>query len=253
MKLHLVIERIRYAKETFTVAEGRAEATPDEPLSPQVPQTSFAIVGALGSVEPNDLIEAEGAFTSHNRYGLQFQVTRAVPVVGGTIQSLSAFLTKMPGVGPTTARAIIQHFKSDRKEILRVMAEEPSRLAEVPRLNVERAQAIHEAYLAAGELRETQEWLVGLFVSDAVIAAAFEAWGSDTRARLREDPYALMELRGIGFVKADEIALSRFRIYPQDPRRAAAATLYLLEQAEAEGHTWTALYDLVGHPPLQGL
>ena len=69
-------------------------------------------------------------------------------------------------------------------------------------------------------------------------------WKSEDRAYVfnpEGDPYRLTDLPGFGFKKADIIAL-KLGVPPDSPKRAAAATCYVLEQAaQKEGHTWLPL------------
>jgi exodeoxyribonuclease V alpha subunit len=61
--------------------------------------------------------------------------------------------------------------------------------------------------------------------------------GDARKEMLKENPYALTRVRGLGFLKVDKIAMW-MGISPTDPKRAAAATVYVLEEASNEGHTW---------------
>ena len=66
-----------------------------------------------------------------------------------------------------------------------------------------------------------------------------------------EDPYQLMTLGGVAFLRADGIARKLTHtdgtqmIASDDPRRLAAATLYLIETVERQGHTWSTIDDLL--------
>lgn len=226
------------------------QSTENLPVTPTAP---FSAVGNVGKVEVNDLLELYGSFDNHPRWGLQFKVGRAVRVVGGTMQSLRAFLARLPNLGNTRSEAIIQAFDNDREEVLRVIEHEPERLTVVKGITIERAKEIQAAFAESANLREVNMWLAGLELGESLAASILDEWGKEARQYLEEDPYRLMELRGVGFRTADEIALSKFRIHHHDPRRAAAAVLFLLEQEEGEGHTWTPLAELVGHAPIQGL
>lgn len=54
-------------------------------------------------------------------------------------------------------------------------------------------------------------------------------------AELRADPYQLQELHGVGFLKADAVALA-IGMKPTDKHRIQAGALYVLGLAESEGH-----------------
>ena len=56
-------------------------------------------------------------------------------------------------------------------------------------------------------------------------------------ATIRADPYRLTELHGVGFITADKIA-SSVGVDPASPRRAHAAIVHLLREAEGDGHSF---------------
>lgn len=61
-------------------------------------------------------------------------------------------------------------------------------------------------------------------------------FGADLDDVLRSDPYKLTAIESIGFLKADAAAL-HFGMRRADPLRQAAAAVYVLRQAETEGHS----------------
>lgn len=70
---------------------------------------------------------------------------------------------------------------------------------------------------------------------------------------LRERPYELARIEGIGFAKADTIAL-HLGLSPQAPIRAQAASLHVLrEAAQREGHTRLPYAELVARAGEYGL
>ena len=64
--------------------------------------------------------------------------------------------------------------------------------------------------------------------------------------KIKENPYILSsEVKGIGFKKADEIALS-YGIKKNDPKRIQAYIIYALSEIEnKDGHLWITMSDLV--------
>lgn len=241
-------------KEGWMVASVTLDLESEQPANlPVYPNVPFDVSGTLGVVESGDLLEVVGTFENHAKWGTRFKASTAVPIVGGTLRSLAAFLTELPHIGPTTAKAIIQHFDQDRKAVLDAIENHPELLTGVRGVTPERAEAIQAAYRdGAPDLREVSIWLAGLELGEATTANALKTWKGDAKNVLAADPYRLMELRGLGFLKADELALSRFKIARDDPRRLTAAVLYLLTEEEGEGHTWTPLTDFIGHAPVAG-
>lgn len=253
--IRVQIQRVKFARKdgSFSIAVSTFDRDQDISTAPYDYDMPFDVAGAIGEVQVGDLIEAYGHWDHHETYGWQFKATRAAQVVGGTLQALRAFLTRLPNVGRQRAYDIIQHFGSDRQAVLDAIEHAPQKLTAIAGITPERADEIQQAYLEAGDLREVSIWLAGLQLGEATTANILDEWGTQARQVLEENPYNLMELSRIGFRRADELALGRFKIHGHDPRRAAAAVLFLLQEEEDEGHTWANLHDLVGYPPAEGI
>ena len=104
------------------------------------------------------------------------------------------------------------------------------------------AAAAAESWQASRAIRDLHVLLAphGL----AHLAAAIHTrFGDRSTAILHEDPYRLTEVDGVGFARADRIALAA-DVPPESPRRAQAAALYALAEAEQQGHTNLPLAEL---------
>ena len=64
-------------------------------------------------------------------------------------------------------------------------------------------------------------------------------------AILHEDPYRLTEVDGVGFARADKIALAG-DVPPESDRRAQAAAVFALAEAEQQGNSYLPLEELAG-------
>lgn len=62
--------------------------------------------------------------------------------------------------------------------------------------------------------------------------------------RVKENPYCLTEIRGIGFKKADAIAL-KMKFDKQSPHRIRSAIQYILEEQSGNGHTYVEIKELL--------
>lgn len=250
LALRVVVERTKHSRGDWSAVQVHLDPESAADYAalglPVVADYPFTASGTL-AVRPGDLVELHGTFEMHAKWGPQFKVAVAQPVVSGSLQSLAAFLESLPQIGRVRAEAIIAHFKT-RRAVLAAL-EGGDALCAVAGLNAERAADIHAAYATEGAaLRNTHEWLAGLLLGEALTAAVLKRWRAGARAILEGNPYKLMGLAGVGFRRADEIALKTFQVGPQDVRRAVAAVRYLLEEEEQEGHTWTLLEALVGYP-----
>lgn len=67
---------------------------------------------------------------------------------------------------------------------------------------------------------------------------AFLTFGESTEEELKENPYILMVLEGVGFTKADVIAKNAFSIKDEDPRRQRALILKTLTDHTSLGHSF---------------
>jgi hypothetical protein len=224
------------------------QETKDFPIDKAMP---FSISGRVGEIRVGDLLDVYGSWNNHPKYGWEFKAISAAKVVGGTLQALKSFLAKLPHVGPVTAAAIIQQCGGTRVAVIEAIQSDPERLTVVKGITIERAKEIQEAFNGAKDLRESAIYLAGLGLPEGLTAKILDEWGKSAKQTLSENPYNLMDLSGVGFQRADEIALGRLGIHAHDPRRAAAAVLHvLIEQEEGfdGGHTWTDLEELTGKP-----
>lgn len=245
LELRVKVMRVRFVKPdgSWTVTEALLDdmqAPADSPLREGEP---FSLVGALGSVRVDDLIEVFGNFQHDPKWGWQFIAQRAIAVVAGTEQSLRAFLARFPHVGKKRAEQILRKLGS-REAVVEALEKDPLALTVVDGITEERARAIAAAYLELGDLRESAKFLAGLELGEGLTAQILDRYGADAKQVVSEDPYQLMELPGIGFKRADDLG-RRLKIPANDPRRLAAATLFLLEETESDGHTFATVNDLL--------
>ncbi|MFD8707654.1 helix-hairpin-helix domain-containing protein [Kitasatospora sp. NPDC059648] len=88
-------------------------------------------------------------------------------------------------------------------------------------------------------LRATAEVLTSGGAPAELAAAAVAEFGEDAAERLREDPWAVLALPGVRPEHADHFArgLLGASVGPDDPLRARALVVWLLEQAALRGHS----------------
>jgi exodeoxyribonuclease V alpha subunit len=206
-------------------------------VSLKVPGQALAVtaVGRLPAPAVGEEVELVGEYRNHPRFGLQFQVSeyRAKPpsTEAGLKRYLGSGLVK--GVGPVLAGRLVEAFGD---QVLKILDEEPDRLADVPGLGPVRRESLITAWRTSNELRELSGLLSAYQLGPALAVKILKRYGPDAARIVREDPYRLgLEIHGVGFLTADKVARSQ-GIAPDAPARLEAALIHRLEEAVLRGN-----------------
>ena len=233
-----VLERITYANEEtgYTIARVATERTGPDLLT---------VVGPLLGAQVGESLRLTGRWSSHPKYGKQFQVHSYTTVLPATIQGIRRYLGSglIKGIGPTMAERMVAHFGTD---ILSIIEEQPGRLVEVHGLGPKRTQRIADAWEEQKAIKEVMVFLSGIGVSTSLAVRIYKAYADDSISVVRSEPYRLAsEVWGIGFKTADTIAQA-VGIPHDSPERIKAGLQYTLSQAADNGHCYLPEPDLIG-------
>ena len=228
--LEAVLERLTYVNEDtgYTVARVATSRGGDELLT---------VVGALLGAQPGESLRLVGRWSSHPKFGRQFEVESYTTVLPATIQGIRCYLGSglVKGIGPVFAERIVAHFDLDT---LRVIEEEPGRLIEVPGLGPKRTAKITAAWAEQQAIKEVMLFLQGVGVSTSIAVRIFKQYTDESIAVVRNEPYRLAaEVWGIGFKTADTIAQA-VGIPHDSPERVKAGLQYTLSVATDDGHCY---------------
>ncbi len=205
------------------------------------------LAGPLGHVGAGDQLVVAGDYTEHARYGPQFQVETFRSALPRTADGVALWLrTRVPGIGPTFARAIVDHFGAE--SVFGELDRDPERLREVrtkagravSRKSGDRAIA---AWRQVATIREVETFLFGHGIAAGLAGRLVRQYGDDVVEVLTHDPYRLIELPRVGFKTADRIARS-LGVELDHPQRLRAGLRFALEEAEADGNTFLPLDEL---------
>ena len=209
-----------------TAVERRWTSAPNE----------VAVVGVMPGVEVGQTVECGGTWELDAKLGPRFRATWYKPSLPKGRRGMEAYLASgaVPGVGPKTAERIVAQF-GDRT--FDVLDETPARLAEVPGLGRKNLQRIADGWRRARGDRELVAFLGEHGISPGLAPRLSKVYGGNALAIVRANPYRLTgEVRGIGFLRADEIA-RQIGIAPDAPERIDAALVHVLQRQSEEGHT----------------
>ena len=193
------------------------------------------VVGPLGHLTEGQHLQLEGAWTDNPPYGRQFKVKRFLVEDPRTLKGLERYLSSgaVRGLGPEFARRVVSTFGL---ETLRIIDQEPERLREVKGIGPKRLNEIKEHWARDQEHRELAVMLRGYGIGAGLVSRIVDRYGRDALNVVTRDPYRLAaEVRGVGFRTADVIARS-MGVAVDNPARIEAAGLYVLGEAEDEGH-----------------
>ncbi|MGH7772055.1 MAG: SF1B family DNA helicase RecD2 [Candidatus Binatia bacterium] len=224
------------SKITYQDPEGRYTVARLEIDGSQV----VTVVGEIFPIDEGEEIKVSGSWKVHPRYGLQFQVERWEKLEPATLEGIQRYLGSglIKGIGPNYARRLVSAFGLDT---LRVLSEEPQRLREVEGIGEIRAKRILHAWEEQKGLREVMVFLQGHGVGSSLALKIYRAFGSETVAKVKENPYCLArEVYGVGFVLADRIAAT-MKISGDFPLRVQAGLLHVLRKFSDEGHCFLPL------------
>jgi exodeoxyribonuclease V alpha subunit len=203
--------------------------------------------GALGHVVAGESIVVAGAVERHARYGWQFSVESFRSTLPHTAEGVALWLRRrVPGIGPTFARAIVEHFGAEH--VFAELDRDPERLREVrtkagraiSRRAIERAV---EAWREVAAIREVEAFLFSHGIGAGLAARLVRTYGTDVIAVLEDDPYRLTEVPRIGFRVADGVARS-LGIELDAPQRLRAGLLFVLGEAAGNGNVFLPLPEL---------
>lgn len=202
-------------------------------------------VGVFSYISEGELIEAQGSYTEHATYGKQFKVETYQIKIPQDTAALERYLGSgaIKGIGAALAARIIRHFGADT---LRIMEEEPERLAEIKGISSRKAQEIGVQLAEKSEMRNAMIFLQQYGISLALGAKIYNQYGDTMYQVLQENPYKLAEdIQGVGFKIADEIA-AKAGIAGNSEHRVRSGLFYVLAQATTEGHVYLPKQVLFG-------
>jgi exodeoxyribonuclease V alpha subunit len=235
--LEAVLERITYANEEtgYTIARVATHRSGTDLLT---------VVGPLLGAQPGESLRLTGRWTSHPRYGKQFEVWSYATVLPATIQGIERYLGSglIKGIGPRLAEKIVAHFGADT---LRVIEEEPGRLIEVPKLGPKRTKMIAAAWDEQKAIKEVMIFLQGVGVSTSLAVRIYKKYEDSAISVVKNEPYRLAaDVWGIGFKTADTIAQA-VGIPRDSPERVKAGLQHTLNEAADAGHCFLPQPNLI--------
>ena len=207
-------------------------------------EEELTCVGLFSVLAEGELVQVSGHMKEHPLYGEQLQVEQYELLAPEDETAMERYLGSgaIKGIGAAMAARIVRRFKGDT---LRIIEEEPERLAEVKGISEKKAMEISAQMEEKKDLRQAMMFLTQYGISVPLAVKIYQQYGKRTYQVVEENPYRLADdISGVGFKIADEIA-SRIGIHTDSDYRIRSGLLYVLLQATGEGHTCLPKEDLL--------
>lgn len=182
------------------------------------------------------LAELDGEW-KENRYGWQMQVSAFRTFLPKTREGIVGYLSGglVKGLGPVTAERIVERFGEDT---FRVMEQEPDRLLDIRGITSAKLEEIRSTFLESSRVRELMAYLAPYGVSANRVRKIQETFGEKAVDILKENPYRLTEVAGMGFLTVDPVVRKMEGLQADSIVRLQAVLEHVLKQAALSGHLY---------------
>lgn len=225
-EIHGTVEEITFRREDngFTVMQF---ANDDELVT---------VVGILPDITEGEQLRLRGTWGFHPSFGRQFKVKLCERSMPSTAEDFYLYLASgaIKGIGPSTARKIIERFGDEAFDILE---NHPDTLAQIKGITKEKAKKMSKEFSEQFAVRKIMISLEKFSMTTTECLNAYKVFGANTVENIKQNPYILCsEGIGINFERADSIA----NIMPSSPSenlRNAAGIIHVIKHNLGNGHT----------------
>ncbi|KRQ87718.1 ATP-dependent RecD-like DNA helicase [Caloramator mitchellensis] len=204
----------------------------------------ISVVGTMPYISENIRIKVQGEWVVHPTFGQQIKLTTYEEIKPNTIEGIEKYLASglIPGIGPVTAKRIVEKFGKDTLDIMEM---NPERLTEVEGIGEKKAQRIAESFVEQRELRSVLIFLQSYGITTNLGIKIYKRYGNETVKVVKENPYRLSdEISGIGFKTADKIARN-IGVDLTSVYRIRSGIKYVLASCISNGHVYLPKLELL--------
>ena len=174
-----LVERVTFHSEEsgYTVLRFRVQGEREPSI----------VVGNFSAISPGDSLRLTGHWTTHSQYGQQFKVVESAVVRPATIAGIQKYLGSglIKGIGPITAKRIVEHFKEKTLEIIET---DIARLGEVKGIARAKVEMIQRAWEEQHAIKEVMLFLQSHSVSTHHAVKIFKQYGNQAISIVEQTP-----------------------------------------------------------------
>lgn len=194
-------------------------------------------VGHIDEFRQNLYYKLTGYFFYDSTYGKEFQILDYEEDIElRTKKSTIDYLCEANSIGPKTAKRIYDILGANCTELI---VENKDILDQVPRLGNKQKESLYRMLYEEKDITETKKEFRKLDIFGETYKKIYDRYNDEALAEVKKNPYNLIDtIKGIGFKKADHIAM-KLNISLTDPRRIKAAIFAAINNyLERDGGTY---------------
>ena len=195
------------------------------------------VVGCIPCVAPGEHLTVSGVWENHPQHGEQLRAVELERMLPEDEEEIFDYLSSgiCRGVGPATARRIVDRFGV---ETLDILEREPERLNLIKGITAKKAQEIAESFRQHMGLRRLMAFLARYELPPVLAMQLRQQYGDAALEMVEKNPYLLSgDSCGVDFSVTDRIALG-MGIDPDSDERIQAAVTFELSHNENNGHVF---------------
>ncbi len=194
-------------------------------------------VGYTSTVNVGESVTIKGKVVNHPYYGKQINIETFEKTEPRSEKAIELYLSSgvIKGVGPRTAKRIVEKFGD---KTLEVIDKTPEKLSKIKGISHEKAISIGKVYREKTDERNALLYLSEYGISLSYAIKIYDKYKDKTISIVNKNPYALADdIFGIGFKIADNIA-ENIGIPKNSPFRIKAGIKYILNQGANNGNVF---------------
>lgn len=200
---------------------------------------NFVINGAMPKLSIGGTYHAQIEQVDHKKYGLSYEVRSIRQEMPKTLESQHAYLRSV--LAESYADSLIKHYPTN--DIIDLIKTDKLDYNSIKGIGEKTYLKIKEKVIDNFEIQEALAELSQYGVTYKIIKKLIAHFGNSPSIvvqKVKNNPYALTIVDGLGFLKVDEYAL-KMGIVKDSPHRINSAIDYTLKQEENNGHCWISV------------
>lgn len=207
-------------------------------------QDEITVVGYLPFVDIGDSLKLYGKYVEHPDYGTQFKIDTFEKVMPKTLGALENYLSAgiIKGIGPATAKKIVDTFG---EETISIFKHEPEKLSRIRGISRTKAIDIAEEFNEKWEMWQIVGFLEKFGIGASNSQKVYKQLGVNAIEEIEKNPYILLDITyGVDFKQIDKMAMD-LGIAQDNEKRIESAIKYSLITASYNGNTCVIKENLI--------